>query len=39
MSAGGNRHGQKKVVKNKQTVRKKVWKLKENNMKQDFKKE
>ena len=31
-SAGGNRHRQKKVVKNKQTIRS-VWKLKENNIK------
>ena len=37
--AGGNKHGQKKlkkIVKNKQTVRRRAWKLKENNMKARF---
>ena len=35
-SAGGNRHRQKKIVKNEQTIRRRVWKLKENNMKTRF---
>ena len=38
-SAGGYRHKQKKlkkVVKNEQTIRRRIWKLKKNNMKTGF---
>ena len=35
-SASGERHGQKKVVKNKQTVRKRISKLKKNNREARF---